>query len=142
VRVGKADPPDGAHDLGAITVTDGDGCGVVGTQGTYGHAVARLRNRAARMGANYVELVTVVEPHPLQSCFDNTLTIRAMVYRVQGVPPREASNADDACDPPCSPGYACDEGECEPVCNPECAQGQVCRADRTCGPPSHGDTAK
>lgn len=39
------------------------------------------------------------------------------------------------CDPPCSPGFTCVERACKPSCNPECARSEVCRADRTCGPP-------
>jgi hypothetical protein len=50
--------------------------------------------------------------------------------------------SDDDCSPPCSPGFTCDEGACEPECNPQCSANQVCRVDRTCGPPATGDGAK
>jgi hypothetical protein len=38
------------------------------------------------------------------------------------------------CEPPCSPGYACEAGICRALCNPACSAGQVCRADRVCVP--------
>ncbi|HEX2669822.1 MAG TPA: hypothetical protein VHM25_03065, partial [Polyangiaceae bacterium] len=40
------------------------------------------------------------------------------------------------CEPPCSPGYACEAGICRALCNPACSAGQVCRADRVCVPAS------
>jgi len=40
------------------------------------------------------------------------------------------------CEPPCSPGYACEAGVCRALCNPACGAGQVCRTDRVCVPAS------
>jgi hypothetical protein len=134
VYVGKEDPPRGAHEIGPLTVSDGDYCS--GPDGTYQHALVRLRNRAATKGANYLELMTVTEPHQdTRFCYDHEFVIRAMAYVLP--PAREAQEAEaetDACDPPCSPGYTCNAGTCDAVCNPACATNQVCRADRTCGP--------
>ncbi len=140
VHVAKSDPPPGAKELGAITAEDGDNCGVLDpAMGTYSHALIRLRNRAAARGGNYVEIMTMTEPHQETSrCYDGRFVIRGMLYDVPGATSDAEQPASDAnvCDPPCSPGFKCDEGACEPVCNPECSAGQVCRPDRTCGPPS------
>lgn len=38
------------------------------------------------------------------------------------------------CDPPCSPGYACKEGQCAAVCNPPCGPGSRCNQQRSCEP--------
>lgn len=38
------------------------------------------------------------------------------------------------CDPPCSPGYACNAGVCRGVCNPLCREGFICGDDRVCHP--------
>jgi hypothetical protein len=140
VHVGKSDPPTGAQEIGPIVAVDGDECGAFEPEtGTYSHALTKLRNRAAARGGNYVEIMTMDEPHQeTLRCYDNRFVIRGMLYEVPGAPSDAADPASDAntCDPPCSPGFACDEGACEPVCNPACASGQVCRPDRTCGPPS------
>jgi len=39
------------------------------------------------------------------------------------------------CEPPCSPGYRCQDGECVALCNPACASGLVCGSDRVCRRP-------
>lgn len=38
------------------------------------------------------------------------------------------------CNPPCSPGYDCENGECMPLCNPPCGEGMQCGQDRVCTP--------
>jgi hypothetical protein len=40
--------------------------------------------------------------------------------------------ASPYCDPPCSPGYACQAGICVALCNPTCGPDQVCGGDRIC----------
>jgi hypothetical protein len=37
-----------------------------------------------------------------------------------------------ACEPECSPGFACVHGACVTACNPACGNGQQCGTDRTC----------
>jgi hypothetical protein len=140
VRVAKGDPPMGAKELGPITAQDGDKCDTLdAVTGTYSHALIKLRNRAAARGGNYVEIMMMIEPHlETLRCYDGRFVIRGMLYDVPGATSDAEQPASDAnvCDPPCSPGFKCDEGACEPVCNPECSHGQMCRPDRTCGPPS------
>ena len=47
-----------------------------------------------------------------------------------------ASAPNTACNPLCSPGYACSAGVCQAQCNPACGAGETCRADRVCVPVS------
>jgi hypothetical protein len=82
VQVLKTEPPQGSRDLGRITATDGFGCGVFASTGTYEGAVANLRRDAAKRGANYAEILGVVEPHFTGDCDNNTFTIRAHLFRV------------------------------------------------------------
>jgi hypothetical protein len=39
-----------------------------------------------------------------------------------------------ACDPMCSPGFACRSGTCVPECNPACAVDEICTRQRVCAP--------
>jgi hypothetical protein len=39
-----------------------------------------------------------------------------------------------ACDPICSPGFACQRGACLPQCNPTCAADEICTRQRLCSP--------
>jgi hypothetical protein len=54
------------------------------------------------------------------------------------VKPQAAAASDDdddqACDPICSPGFACQAGQCVPQCNPPCQAGEVCSRKRACEP--------
>ena len=140
VRVAKNDPPTAAKEIGPISAQDGIGCDEIGTEdGTYSRALIKLRNRAAARGGNYVQIMTLMEPHQDSlHCYDHRFVIRGMLYDVPDAQSESASEPTSPaqCDPPCSPGFKCDEGACEPVCNPECSPDQVCRSDRTCGPPS------
>jgi hypothetical protein len=42
--------------------------------------------------------------------------------------------AAPACDPICSPGFACQRGTCVPQCNPACAADEICTRQRLCSP--------
>jgi hypothetical protein len=136
VQVLKADPPEGSTDLGMITATDGMGCGPLTSDGTFEGAVASARRTAAARGANYVEIVGIVVPHYVDGCENHTFWLQGHLFRVTAAPavaPR--ARRAETCDPPCSPGYACQSGRCNAVCNPPCEEGAICRQDRTCGPP-------
>ena len=45
-----------------------------------------------------------------------------------------ARGAADACQPICSPGFACQGGRCIPQCNPPCEGGEMCSRKRLCEP--------
>jgi hypothetical protein len=139
VTVAKADPPPGSREIGPLEVRHGSGCGGFGEKGTYESAMAELRNQTAQKGGNYVQIMTMTEPHSEHGCFDNRFIVRGVVFQVNSTPAAElpvAKASPDACTPPCSPGYACQAGTCIAQCNPACGPNQVCRQDRTCGPAS------
>jgi hypothetical protein len=48
--------------------------------------------------------------------------------------PISSAPARLACDPICSPGFACEKGTCVPRCNPTCATDETCTPQRLCAP--------
>jgi S1-C subfamily serine protease len=82
IRTGKADPGGNAKELGPVTGTDGTGCGLYGSRGTYERAYIRLKNNAAALGANYVQIYSMAEPHLSGRCFVNVFSISGMAYKV------------------------------------------------------------
>lgn len=50
--------------------------------------------------------------------------------------------AELACDPMCSPGFACRRATCVPQCNPACAADQTCTRQRLCAPTSASRVSK
>jgi hypothetical protein len=159
VRVEESDPPPGATPLGELEVMHGQGCSFTGDQGTREGATALLREAAIQRGANYVKVTKVTEPYSGHDCVHREFKMAGLSYRVAGTPiaapagaaaapaaaaapvaappPAIAASAPGAtlnCEPPCSPGYACEAGVCRALCNPACSAGQVCRADRVCVP--------
>lgn len=132
VEVGKSDPPAGATELGVIEVEHGDGCGMYGTKGTLEGAIALLKEEAVRRGANYVELLTLTEPHAEHGCYVQAYKARGMAYRLTGDSASPPAPSKATCDPPCSPGYKCSHAKCVAQCNPPCEAPETCQADRTC----------
>jgi hypothetical protein len=138
VKVGKEPPPEGARALGPIDVAHGSGCGLLGDRGSYEGAVALARDRAAAVGGDYVELLTVSGPHFTPTCYDNRYVVHGIAFKLAGSSGSALSRPTvgaepKGCDPPCSPGYVCRGGSCVALCNPPCAEGQACKQDRTCG---------
>jgi hypothetical protein len=154
LRTGKSDPDPGMRELGPIEAINGSGCGGFGAKGTYEGALNELKNRGAAMGADYVQIFTMTEPHRTASCYDDEFTIRGMAFKASAAPrarPRRAPvatpAADDSdgeesaartCEPVCSPGFVCRDGVCEPVCNPPCEKGETCTRKRVCEPTPPG----
>jgi hypothetical protein len=146
VTVRKGDAPPGSQEVGTIEGEHGSGCGAFGEKGTYEGAMNALREKAVSLGADYVALISVTEPHRSGECFDQRFTLRGLAYKVANEQPHgiddtassstPAAAQPEGCDPPCSPGYRCSDQVCHPQCNPPCSGGQVCRSDRTCGPPA------
>jgi hypothetical protein len=135
VDVEKADPPPGSKGLGIVYAVHGSGCGMTGAEGSYDGAVGILRNKAVQRGGNYVQVLTAVGPHTENGCYDNRFIVSAVIYRTGPASPEALSAA--ACEPPCSPGYACESGACVAQCNPPCAANETCRQDRTCAAAAH-----
>jgi hypothetical protein len=81
VEIGKADPGKDAQEIAPITVVHGEGCGVYGSVGTYEGAYNLLKNRAAALGADYVEIMTLQPPHTEGRCFLDAFVIQGTAYR-------------------------------------------------------------
>jgi hypothetical protein len=81
VRVGKGDADATCRDLGPIEVAHGNGCHGAGTLGSYEGVYAKLRNRAAKRGGNYVRMDQQVPPHQVtEDCYDNRFIIRGVLF--------------------------------------------------------------
>jgi len=82
VTGGTQSPPSGAYaQLGAITATHGGGCGLYGSRGTYEGAFTILRNKAAAIGADYVQIIKVTEPRMEGVCMRQAYTLDGIAYR-------------------------------------------------------------
>ena len=81
VRVDKADPPQGYVTVGPISAVDGHGCGGFGRAGSYLNAINQLRNEALTMGADYVEIYSLIPPHSETGCFVDAYQIAGMAYK-------------------------------------------------------------
>src|SRR5262245_15857806 len=82
IRVGRNDPEPGMREIGLIVAEHGYGCGTEGFEGTYEGALIDLKNKAAQLKADYVQIFTVTEPHfATNRCYANTFRIRATVFR-------------------------------------------------------------
>ena len=78
VDVGKGDPPAGMTELGAFEASDPLACAADGKAGTEEGALAELRNRAAQLGANYVQIFRT----DTDQC--GRVVIRAMAFKRAG----------------------------------------------------------
>lgn len=81
VRVVKADPDASYQELGPITATDGSGCGLFGTTGTYDNAVFKIKALAEKRGGDYVQIFNLREPYFRPGCFDNAYVISGTLYK-------------------------------------------------------------
>lgn len=88
----------------------------------------QLRSAACKAGADAIVGMT-------ESLFEYTMFVDA-TFVAKDVPPPEpaARPAESACEPICSPGFACEAGQCLPQCNPPCAAGEICNRKRLCEP--------
>jgi hypothetical protein len=87
VRVGTQPPAGSAEQLGAITAKHGGGCGLYGTRGDYEGAHTLLRNKAAQLGADYVQVIRVTEPRLEGICMNQAYTIDGLAYRLAAQEP-------------------------------------------------------
>jgi hypothetical protein len=81
VRVAKADPSDNYQEVGPVSGYDGSGCGYYGYCGSYERAMINLKNRANKMGADYVQIFTITEPHLDSDCYNNIYKISGTAYK-------------------------------------------------------------
>lgn len=82
VRVGSQPPSGPNEQLGAITAKHGGGCGLYGARGSYEGAFTLLRNKAAELGADYVQILRVTEPRMEGICLSQAFVIDGMAYRI------------------------------------------------------------
>jgi hypothetical protein len=75
VDVGKGDPPAGMTELGAFEAMDPLACSTDGKAGTEEAALVELRNRAAELRADYVQIFRT----DTDSC--KRVVIRAMAFK-------------------------------------------------------------
>jgi hypothetical protein len=94
-------------------------------------ARAELEKNARAAGGNFVEL-DVIHHHP--GGFDLQGRLFACPAEPPPPPPAPACQGptEIACQPGCSPGYACLAGVCVSACNPPCGAGESCGADHSC----------
>ena len=80
----KGDAPRNAVEVGPVEVTHGYGCGAFGAKGTYTGAYQVLRNKAWRLGANFVRIDVITRPfmNTRQGCFDNRFILLGVAFRV------------------------------------------------------------
>ena len=64
-----------------MKAVDGNGCGLLGTLGTYDGAAALLSQRARALGADYVQVTSVKEPVATRECVEKTYTLSGVAYR-------------------------------------------------------------
>jgi hypothetical protein len=81
VKIGKSDPTDNYAEIGPITAVDGSGCGLYGNRGTYNRAMVILKNEAYQAGGDYVQIITLTEPHLRGDCFANAYTINGTLFK-------------------------------------------------------------
>ena len=74
--------PEGHYELvGVIHAFDGEGCGLLGTSGSFEAAQAKLRNEAATKGATYIHITKVQTPVSTGSCAAHRYDITGVAYR-------------------------------------------------------------
>jgi hypothetical protein len=81
VRVGREAPSGGFQQVGAITAQHGGGCGAYGARGNFEGAYAVLKNRAADLGAEYVQILRVTEPRLEGMCMNQAFIIDGLAYK-------------------------------------------------------------
>jgi len=80
VVVAHQPPPASSRNLGLVIATHGNGCGFVGLRGTEEGALALLKNKAADMGADYVQIEKMIAPHRGPGCLHNEYRIEGTSY--------------------------------------------------------------
>ena len=77
------DPPGAGYELvDVIHASDGEGCGLLGSGGSFEAAQTKLKNLAAKKGAKYVHITEIVTPQKTVSCAENKFSITGVAYRL------------------------------------------------------------
>lgn len=80
VIVAHQPPPANSQNLGLVIAAHGNGCGFNCLRGTEEGALALLKNKAADMGADYVQIEKMVAPHRGRGCLHNEYRIEGTSY--------------------------------------------------------------
>ena len=91
--------------------------------------VEQLRTEACLAGADGI-VGFKESTRELSMFIDATLIVKGLAG-----PDVPVGSAANACEPICSPGFACQGGQCIPQCNPPCEAGEICSRKRLCEPP-------
>lgn len=82
VIISQADPGPQFISIGAISVEHGHGCGGYGKIGTLEGAYNSMKNKAAEMGADYVQIIHSEPPHNAHIfCYDDRYQLDGMAYK-------------------------------------------------------------
>lgn len=82
VEINHNPPPYGAKQVGPISAKHGGGCGLYGAEGNFEGAASILRNKAATLGANYVQITDQQGEHVTGLCLDRSYTINGLAFKV------------------------------------------------------------
>lgn len=81
ITVGKGDPADNYVDIGPVSGSHGKGCGGFGYTGTYEGAMRNLKDNAAIMGADHIQIFTINQPYLSGDCFVNRFSINGTAFK-------------------------------------------------------------
>jgi len=81
VQIGTAAPEAGYSMLGPISAKHGGGCGLYGAEGDFAGAMNILRNKAAEMGADYVQIIRQQGEHMSGLCLDRAYDIDGLAFK-------------------------------------------------------------
>ncbi|HZL19383.1 MAG TPA: hypothetical protein VFG23_16740 [Polyangia bacterium] len=96
--------------------------------------VDELRHQACLVGGDTV--YGFIDAQPGVNILSATLAVRTEAVAGVPAPPAAPAGASAAasCTPICSPGFACQNGQCIPQCNPACGPKETCTRARICAP--------
>lgn len=81
VGIGNSKPAAYYISKGIVWGQDGGGCGYYGYFGTRENAIADLRNKAANIGADYVQITNEQDSYKSMSCETNLYKISAIAFK-------------------------------------------------------------
>lgn len=87
IEVSEQPPGDDYQALGPVWGSDGERCGIFGSEGTFERAEVSLKNWTLRAGGDYAHITSKVEPHQNGNCFENEYKLDATAYkRIRDIP--------------------------------------------------------
>ena len=93
VQLSEAAPPSGYVEVAKISVKSGEGCGILGKDGSREDAERLLRLKAVELNASFVRITEVRGPRPNHSCLEHEHVLSGIAYRGAPEPPPHVSPA-------------------------------------------------